>query len=254
MNEMSRYRFKHELNEGAIISRKNRFIINAKINGKEELCHCPSTGRIGGLILDGTPCLLSESENPERKTGHTVEAISYHHGKGKSMEWVGINQNQVNRYVEFFLRNGQLPKILKPNSEIKREVTFGNSRIDFMIGNDYLELKMPLITLPESKASHGSGSKETKPKKFNSFDRLIKHYSDLAKTVSENSRAMVALCYVYDAPPFQPPPLDEKNIVVQEAVRKATKLGVETWQINMKINKKGVKLLKCFRLDLDFIS
>jgi len=163
---MMAYQFKHELIEGIIISRKNRFIIQANINGKEELCHCPSTGRIGGLVLNGMPCLLSESENPERKTKYTVEAISCPHGNGIMTEWIGINQNQVNRYVEFFLRSGQLPEITQPFSEIKREVKFGKSRIDFKIGNDYLELKMPLITLPRFKNSYGHDSRETTPKKI----------------------------------------------------------------------------------------
>ena len=85
-------------------------------------------------------------------------------------------------------------------------------------------------------------------KKFNSFDRLIKHYSDLAKTVSGNSKAIVALCYIYDAPPFRARPLDNDNKIIHDAVRKATAKGVETWQINMKINKKEVNLLKYFRL------
>ncbi len=26
-------------------------------------CHCPTTGRIGNLILDGLPCLLSRSHS-----------------------------------------------------------------------------------------------------------------------------------------------------------------------------------------------
>ncbi|WP_433177091.1 hypothetical protein [Actinoallomurus sp. CA-150999] len=31
-------------------------------------CHCPTTGRIGDLVLDGLPCLLSRSHSNCRKT------------------------------------------------------------------------------------------------------------------------------------------------------------------------------------------
>jgi sugar fermentation stimulation protein A len=70
------YKFQKPLIEGVISSRPNRFLMNVDINNKTNLCHCPSTGRIGNIIFKDIPCLLSKSENKLRKTKYTVEAIS----------------------------------------------------------------------------------------------------------------------------------------------------------------------------------
>jgi sugar fermentation stimulation protein A len=62
--------------EGIIRKRPNRFIMEVEIAGKIELAHCPVTGKIGSFDFKNTPCLLSKSNNPKRKTKFTVEAIS----------------------------------------------------------------------------------------------------------------------------------------------------------------------------------
>ena len=168
--------FPQKLEEGLILSRPNRFIIEVKLKNKIFKCHCPSTGRIGNLEFKNIPCLLSKTENPERKTPYTVEAISLNNLKTKKKKWIGINQTKINHYVEFFLKNKQFKKITS-TQEIKREVKFGDSRIDFKIGEDFLEVKMPLISLPTGEIPQNKA-----PSKFNSFDRLIKHFNDLAKS------------------------------------------------------------------------
>jgi len=94
-----KYLFKEKLIEGIIKSRPNRFIMNVEINKKIEKCHCPSTGRIGNIIWKDIPCLLSKSENTNRKTKFTVEAF-----KTKN-QYIGINQTKANEYIEFFLKN-----------------------------------------------------------------------------------------------------------------------------------------------------
>jgi sugar fermentation stimulation protein A len=127
-----------------------------KAEGRTIRCHCPTTGRLGDLQLKGLPCLYSTSDNPKRKTAHTVEAIST---LGTGDAWVGINQNAANRYFEFFLRKGALSNLA--NGDVKREVKLGKSRIDFQVRDAYVEVKTPLIVLPAaamSKGSIGAGS------------------------------------------------------------------------------------------------
>ncbi len=109
-----------------------------KAGGKTLRCHCPTTGRLGDLELSGLPCLYSTSGRKTRKTGHTMEAISTT-GDGRS--WVGINQTAANRYFEFFLRNGALARLAR--GDVKREVKLGRSRIDFLVGDSYIEVKTP---------------------------------------------------------------------------------------------------------------
>jgi sugar fermentation stimulation protein A len=164
-----------------------------RADGKRLRCHCPTTGRLGDLDLVGLPCLYSSSDNGRRKTAHTVEAIAV---SGTGGSWTEINQTAANRYVEFFLRNGALSRMA--TGELRREVPLGKSRIDFVVGETYVEVKTPLITLPAS-----GEVRRVKRSRFDSFDRLIRHMGELLRSLKTGRRAVIALCYMYDAKPFQ---------------------------------------------------
>ena len=242
---MKSYKFKQKLEEGLIKSRPNRFIMMVKSSNKIIKCHCPATGRIGDLVFKDIPCLLSRSNNDKRKTNHTVEAISLDKESKQNKAWIGINQVKINKYIEFFLKNNLFPEMINVPNGVQREKNLGKSRIDFLIDKTYLEIKMPLIALPVKKELT---YKETT--KFNSFDRLIKHFNDLSKNLKNKTRAIIALCYMYNAKPFKAPPTDKGNIKIKKAAEKAIKSGVEQWQINLKIDKSGVIPISYFKLKL----
>ena len=231
------YRFRRPLESGTIISRPNRFIMLVKAGNRILRCHCPTTGRLGNLKLAGLPCLYSTSDNKARKTAHTVEAISTSQA-GRT--WIGINQNAANRYFEFFMRSGALRRIA--GGRVQREVRLGESRIDFLVGNAYIEVKTPLITLPA-----GAGVTRVKQSGFDSFDRLIRHMGELRRSLSSGKRAKIVLCYLYDAKPFRPPPPDGTNSRILSAARAAEGAGVERWQVNLRMSKEGVSLVRYFR-------
>ena len=206
--------------------------------GKKTLrCHCPTTGRLGDLKLSGLPCLYSTATNRSRKTGYTVEAIST---SPSAQKWVGINQTAANRYFEFFLRSRALSRLAK--GEVQREVRLGSSRIDFLVGNAYIEVKTPLITLPA-----GDGTERVKRSRFDSFDRLIRHMGELKDSLTQGTKAKIVLCFLYDAKPFKPPPLDRSNSRILAAARAAEEAGVERWQVNLRVSKDGVSLIRYFR-------
>lgn len=244
----TKYKFPEPLIEGLIKSRPNRFIMFVEINGKKTKCHCPSTGRIGNIIFEDIPCLLSKASNPDRKTKYTVEAISLDSPKNKSKKWLGINQVKMNKYVEYFLKEEQFKKMIPNGKETSRERTLGNSRIDFQVGKNYVEVKMLLIHTP----SRFDKLNIKRPQsKFDSFDRLIKHFNELGKEVQKNkSRAIILTCYQYDAKPFERPKEDNSNLKILKAAKKSTQRGVESWQANFKINKNEIELTKYFKLKL----
>jgi sugar fermentation stimulation protein A len=231
------YRFSTPLKTGKVVSRPNRFVMMVSSRGKTLRCHCPTTGRLGDLDLSGIPCLYSTSLSRTRKTAHTVEAISISQGE---TFWIGINQTAANRYLEFFLRNGSLSKMAR--GKIVREVRLGRSRIDFKVGRTFLEVKTPLITLPSS-----SAARKVKHSRFDSFDRLIRHMNELRGALADGGRAIIALCYLYDAEPFVPPSPDTTNRRILEAAQGAELAGVERWQVNLKVDKEGVSLIRYFR-------
>jgi sugar fermentation stimulation protein A len=211
-----------------------------KVGRKVSRCHCPTTGRLGNLQLPSLRCLLSKSLRRDRKTAYTVEAVSPGISKEKG-SWIGINQTAVNGYVHHFLLTGQLSRMV--SGEVRREVKLGRSRIDFKVGKTYLEVKTPLITLDPR------GGPTVQHSRFNSFDRLIKHFSELSSSLNRGGRAIVALCYLYDAPAFERPSRDRFNSRIIDAVESASAKGVESWQINMAIDEWGVSLLRYFQLD-----
>ncbi len=234
--------------ESIILARPNRFIMRVELDGNKTVAHCPSTGRIGNIIFDHIPCLLSQSDNLKRKTRYTVEAISLDSPNAKKKQWIGINQTKANQYVEFFLVNGAMPKIVRKGETLTREKRLGRSRIDFATDDTLIEMKTPLITLPTSERRVAVKSRS----KFDSFDRLIKHFNDLARAIKEDrkKRAVILLCYLYDAPAFAPPKTDQTNVKIKKAAKLAANTGVENWQVNLRLTKDGVRLMKYFHLKL----
>jgi sugar fermentation stimulation protein A len=209
------------------------------------VCHCPSTGKIGRVIFDSVPCLLSSSPDVKRKTTHTVEAISVNGAKS----WIGINQNAANRYIEHFFRIGALSGVVS-NGHILREQRIGGSKLDFRMGNIYVEVKMPLQFLALSESDLPSGMECV-----NSAERFVRHVAELEQCCRKNENsALMLLCFVYDAPIFTPPVRTVQNKIIGDAVRQSLNAGVKIWQVNMSIDSSGVKLLKYFDITDHLIS
>ena len=236
MRSAPTFQFARRLEEGTVVSRPNRFIMLVRAKGKTLRCHCPTTGRLGDLVLEGLPCLFSTAQTPNRKTAYTVEGIST---SESARRWVGINQTAANRYFEFFLRSGSLTRLA--SGEVRREVRLGRSRIDFLVGDAYVEVKTPLMMLPAGRGPARARSR------FDSFDRLIRHMGELERSLAKGKKAKMVLCFLYDAKPFKPPPPDGTNSKILAAARSADEAGVERWQVNMKLTPEGVSLIRYFR-------
>jgi len=239
------YRFKKPLIEGLIKSRPNRFVMFVERGSSLVKCHCPSTGRIGNINFVNIPCLISEAESDLRSTKCTIEVISLDPVTEVRKSWIGINQNMANRYLEHFILSGKLAEMLGNTRTLKREVKLGGSRIDFTVGNTYIEVKTPLIQMP-----HSEHVRHREYGRMVSFERLIRHLNALSARASGGKRAILLLCYLYDAEPFRPPPMDAHNETIEKAAADAERKGVENWQVNLRIDPYGVSLIRCFRLHL----
>ncbi len=241
---MGKYLFDTVLTEGLILKRPNRFLMDVLINNELVRCHCPSTGRIGGITFDKIPCLLSKCNNSKRKTDYTVEAISLNKPEDKKKYWIGINQVKANRYIEYFLKTNQLIKIVKcdKNTKILREKFIGNSKLDFLVNNSYIEVKTPLVQLQLKK--HYFTNKNIKIsdfKNFNSTDRFLKHIEELSNSLKIHEKAYLITLFMFDAKKFNPP-RSERYEYIFNAVSQAKNSGVEIWQVNLSIDEYGVEL------------
>ncbi|MBQ8189753.1 MAG: DNA/RNA nuclease SfsA [Lachnospiraceae bacterium] len=113
-------RYKHIV-EGVYIKRPNRFIAHVQIDGREEVCHVKNTGRCKELLVPGVKVWLEKSDNPERKTAYDVIAVE----KGDRV--INMDSQLPNAVAYEWIAN---QKERLGIAELKREVTFGNSRFD----------------------------------------------------------------------------------------------------------------------------
>ena len=239
--------FDPPLAEGVIEKRKSQFTMTVSYEGNIVNCHCPTTGRVGSLDLAGRPCLLSQSHSASRKTAFTVEAVSLNRPEDQVKTWIGINQNAANRYVEHFLANGGFADMVGKEQTVQREQFLGDSKLDFLVGNTYLEVKTPLqhlkIDIPDYIATKNAAP-------FSSTGRMTRHISELGNSLESHQRAILLVCFLYDNPGFQIVERSTNYEVVKTTVDAQIARGVETWQANFSVTPTGVTLEKYFPIEI----
>lgn len=124
-----------EWKTGVFLSRPNRFEALVKIDRGIELVHVPNTGRMIELLHEGTEVLLLKSNNPNRKTRYTLFFVK------KDDHLICINSVFANDVFEDAIKSGVINWV---NGNVKREVIYHSSRIDFFIDGDektFIEVK-----------------------------------------------------------------------------------------------------------------
>lgn len=246
--ESGKFVFERQLLNAEIVNRPNRFIVNVRLpDGAEVEAHCPTTGGIGGWEISGLRCLISGPFEGARRTRFGLEALEIPL-RNNTTELVGINQNAANRYVEASLLSGHFLEAVGPIRELRRERKLGSARIDFNVDNEeFLEVKTPLNRInldslvPQKKSGYGSSGN------LSSVDRLIKHVRELTSALEAGQKAILLTCFIYDAPPFDPPKISGYSEIF-EVLEKAKNAGLERWQVNYSIDKTGVEFKKLQRL------
>ena len=279
------YYFPRPLVEGLIISRPNRFVMHVLLGGRVARCHCPVTGSIGNIdfkLLNaratenhnfGLACLLSKNLSAKAKTEYTVEALSFDplNTPGEK-RWYGINQTRVNRYIEHFLKEQSLELLTGMGSnqeaevDVQREMRLGDSRIDFCVnGSHYIEVKTPLNSFSPPQSHALAAGEKRAWSVTNMSDRLVRHYTALRDALLQSSgelRCSALLVFMYDAPRFAPSARKDRDSSTNEravqkfeqrlaevisAVQSAKDAGVRSYQVNLRIDKEKVQLLKHFK-------
>lgn len=115
--------------EGRFVSRDNRFRVTVEIGGQPVWAHLPNSGRLGELLVPGRRVLLVERPGGQRKTGYDLGLVAL------DGRWVSVDARLPNDLVEEALRAGRIPP-LAGYSSLRREVPFGRSRFDFLLGGE----------------------------------------------------------------------------------------------------------------------
>lgn len=117
------------LMKGTFITRPNRFVGEIKYRGKTETAHIHDPGRLKELLIKGVEVLFTHSQG---KLKYYVKAVK------KGDEWILIDSALHSKLAMKIFK--LLPEFANVK-EIKKEVTFGKSRIDFTLDKVPLEVK-----------------------------------------------------------------------------------------------------------------
>lgn len=158
---------------GSFCSRKNRFVAEVMIGGRQETVHVKNTSRCRELLLPGAEVVLERAANPSRKTEYDLISV-YKEGLG----WVNIDSQAPNKIVRAWLE-GQDYDLVRP------EYTIGDSRIDFYMekGEQKYLMEVKGCTLEID----GIGYFPDAP-----TERGIKHLRELKKAAQEGYQCYAA--------------------------------------------------------------
>lgn len=109
---------------GTFIERPNRFEALVEIDGELENVHVPNTGRMAEMLHPGCRVVLVKANNPNRKTKYSLIFVY------KKDHLICINSILANKVFEEGINSGAIDFI---SGRVIREVTFGRSRLDFLV-------------------------------------------------------------------------------------------------------------------------
>ncbi len=116
---------------GHLIERQNRFLATAIVDGQTKKVHIADTGRLEEILTPQCRLLLLRNR-PGLKTDYTLIAVKMEEG------WVLVNTKLHSPIAAKAIEQGVLG--FKPKT-LQKEVTFGQSRLDFKADDTFIELK-----------------------------------------------------------------------------------------------------------------
>ena len=200
------------------ISRPNRFIAHCELDGEEVICHVKNTGRCKELLTAGATVILTdERENKTRKT--PFDLISVYKGD----RLINMDSQAPNKVAE------ELMKRIYPKAKIRREVTYGKSRIDLFVenGEEKIFVEVKGVTLE----SDGVAKFPDAP-----TERGIKHLRELERAASEGYKAIVLFIIQMKGVAYFTPNR-ETHPQFADALVEVHENGVNVWAYDCKVQE-----------------
>lgn len=207
---------------GSFCSRKNRFVAEVMIEGRQETVHVKNTSRCRELLLPGAEVVLERADNPSRKTKYDLISV-YKEGLG----WVNIDSQAPNKIVRAWLE-GQDYDVVRP------EYTIGDSRIDFYMekGEQKYLMEVKGCTLEID----GIGYFPDAP-----TQRGIKHLRELKKAVQEGYRCYAAFVIQMEGITEVRPNI-ETHKEFGEALEEAVNAGVKVLYLGCAVTEDTLEI------------
>lgn len=219
--------------ESVFIDRPNRYLANCKFNNdKIEAVHVHDPGRLKELLYEGNRVLLQKAANPNRKTAWDVIAAD------ADGEWILIN-SKFHRYISQAVLNDETINPLGKLDNIKAEVKFKKSRIDYLVEKNgekiWIEVKGVSLSLdkkamfPDAPTTRGQ-----------------KHLKELMELKESGARAAVYLLILRDSNIFEPK--WETDPVFSELFYEAMEKGVEIYPILFEYRDENIYYKKLINI------
>jgi len=230
-------KFSSKLVQGKLIKRYKRFLTDVELeDGSVITAHCTNSGSMKSCLREGAPVYLSPVNDPKRKTKFTWEMIFINNG------WVGINTMIPNKLAYEAINDGSITK-LRNYTNIKREVTFGDSRFDVFAEHDqekcFIEVKN--VTMKDGRFARFPDAVTSRGKK---------HLETLIEVKKQGMRAvMLYVIQRMDVEIFGPAwdidPEYSKTLI------KAFENGVEIIPMVVEVSPAEIRILKEIEFDLN---
>ena len=216
-----------DLVEGIFLERVNRFLARVEVDGREVGVHVANSGRMKELFVPGWRVLVRPVAGEHRKTKYDLVLVDM----GQAL--ASADARAPNALLEESVANGHL-KQFAGYTDIRREVTFGDSRLDLMLegpqGRCYIEAKS--VTL----VKNGVGLFPDAP-----TARGAKHLRTLITVLEAGHRAAVVFVVQRpDANAFATS--DPSDPELAEALRSAVAAGVEAYAYNCEVTERSIRL------------
>lgn len=211
-------------------------------NNEFDFAHLHDTGRMKELLVKGNKILIKKVDKKERKTKWDVVAVEVEENNFK--ELVLINSSYHRYIAENILKNEKISPFGKLIN-IKLEIKYGKSRIDFYIEVENKNKKIDKIyietkgcTLVENKIAKFPGAPS---------NRATKHLNELQEIKKEGYRSAVLLLIFRKAEKFQP----EHNIdpLFSKTFYEVMENGVEIYPLLLKYENKKIEYVKKIEIE-----
>jgi sugar fermentation stimulation protein A len=216
-----------DLVEGIFLERVNRFLARVEIDGREVGVHVANSGRMKELFVPGWRVLVRPVAGEHRKTKYDLVLVDMGHA------FASADARVPNALLAEGVANGHL-KQFAGYTDIRREVIFGDSRLDLMLegpqGRCYIEAKS--VTLVENGVALFPDAPTV---------RGAKHLRTLETVIKAGHRAAVVFVVQRpDASAFATS--DPSDSELADALRSAVAAGVEAYAYNCEVTERSIRL------------
>lgn len=217
---------------GRFLSRPNRFIAHVEIGGKKQICHVKNTGRCRELLQPGVQVWCQQYHKSTRKTSFDLIAVQ------KGSRLINMDSQAPNAAAWEWLAAGGLGEL----SQLRREVTYGDSRFDFSFIKDgrlcFLEVKGVTLendgvcAFPDAPTARG-----------------VKHLRGLMRAAAEGYGAYVLFVIQMEDARYLMPN-DQTDPAFGAALREAAEAGVRILAMDCTVSPEQMEIRQAVEVRL----